>query len=73
MMGFLNIQLLNLGILRYTIWLWKSKIFITENICEQLAINKKDKVLCNIHDLATMKLMADTSLKLLQENIDIVL
>ena len=45
----------------------------TENICEQLAINKKDKVLCNIHDLATMKLMSDTSLKLLQENIDIVL
>lgn len=45
----------------------------TENICEPLVINKKDKVLCNIHDLETMKLMADETLKHLQENVDVVL
>ena len=45
----------------------------TENICEQLVINKRDKALCNVHDLETMKLMADKTLKHLQENVDIVL
>lgn len=45
----------------------------TENICGQVPNEKNEIVFCNIHNLQTMQAMANKSLDLLQNNVDMIM